>query len=115
MRTLPIILVCSLLFPLNGQTQNFKTIVAFGDSFTDNGHIDGNGFDRDSNGYVWVEYLKEMMAVEKLDNRAWGGARTNNGHFMGFNWSGFNWQVDRYEPTTNPEETLYTVWIGVND
>ncbi|SMP28465.1 GDSL-like Lipase/Acylhydrolase [Muriicola jejuensis] len=34
---------------------------------------------------------------------------------MGFDWSGFNWQVDKYDLSTNPEETLYTIWIGVND
>ena len=115
MRTLLIILTSILLFPLTGHAQNFKNIVAFGDSFTDNGHINGHGFDRDTNGYVWVEYLAEMMACQKLDNRAWGGAKTDNGHYMGFDWSGFNWQIDGYEPTTNPEETLYAVWIGVND
>ncbi len=115
MRTLQLILISILLFPSIGHTQNFKNIVAFGDSFTDNGHIDGQGFDRDTNGYVWVEYLAQMMECENLDNRAWGGARTDNGHYMGFDWSGFNWQIDKYEPTTSPEETLYAIWIGVND
>ncbi|MEZ2416214.1 SGNH/GDSL hydrolase family protein [Muriicola sp. E247] len=115
MRSILILVLILIPSTYQGYTQNFQTIVAFGDSFTDNGFIDGNGFDRDTNGYVWVEYLSEMMNCQKLDNRAWGGARTDNGHFMGFDWSGFNWQVDHYEPKTNPEETLYAVWIGVND
>ena len=95
--------------------QDFTNIVAFGDSFTDNGHIDGHGFNRDSNGKVWVEYLADLLDVENLDNRAWGGARTDDGHFLGFDWSGFNWQVDRFELQSMSEETLFTVWIGVND
>ncbi len=115
MRVLLISLLCVLLYPFVGNTQNIETIVAFGDSFTDNGYINGHGFNRDTNGLVWVEYLGEMLNCNELDNRAWGGARTDNGHFLGFDWSGFNWQVDRYTMTTNPEETLVTVWIGVND
>ena len=106
-----IILIC----PFFGIAQNFKNIVAFGDSFTDNGYINGHGFNRDTNGYVWVEYLAEMIDCQNVDNRAWGGARTDNGHFLGFDWSGFNWQIDNYEMITNPDETLFTVWIGVND
>ncbi len=115
MRTLLFFLLSLCLLPLVGHSQNFKNIVAFGDSFTDNGHINGYGFDRDSNGYVWVEHLAEMMECQELDNRAWGGARTDNGHFLGFDWSGFNWQIDGYEMATDPQKTLYTVWIGVND
>ena len=115
MKTPLLLLLSIFLFPLACNAQNFKTIVAFGDSFTDNGHIGGYGFDRDTNGLVWAEYLKEMIECQELDNRAWGGARTDNGHFLGFDWSGFNWQIDGYKPVTDPEETLYTVWIGVND
>jgi len=89
--------------------------VAFGDSFTDNGYINGHGFNRDTNGYVWVEYLAEQIECQEVDNRAWGGARTDDGHFLGFDWSGFNWQIDNYKMSTKPDETLFTVWIGVND
>ena len=103
------------LIYVNGSSQDYKNIVAFGDSFTDNGYIDGHGFNRDTNGFVWVEYLAEMIDCPNVENRAWGGARTDNGHYLGFDWSGFNWQVDKYNLTTNPEETLYTIWIGVND
>jgi len=115
MRTLLFLLLCTFLFPLNGNTQKFNNIVAFGDSFTDNGYIDGHGFNRDTNGLVWVEYLAKMIECQNVDNRAWGGARTDNGHFLGFDWSGFNWQIDNYKMTTNPNETLFTIWIGVND
>ena len=115
MKTSLFFLLGLCLFLQIGYAQNFKNIIAFGDSFTDNGHIDGYGFDRDTNGYVWVEHLAEMMQCQELDNRAWGGARTDNGHFMGFDWSGFNWQIDGYNMTTDREETLFTIWIGVND
>ncbi|MBT8292130.1 MAG: SGNH/GDSL hydrolase family protein [Maribacter sp.] len=102
-------------FSINTSAQNFKNIVAFGDSFTDNGYINGHGFNRDTNGLVWVEYFAEMINCRLVDNRAWGGARTDDGHYLGFDWSGFNWQVDKYEMRTSSEETLFTVWIGVND
>ena len=114
MRTLLLfIFLCHI--PINVNSQNFKNIVAFGDSFTDNGYINGQGFNRDTNGYVWVEYLAKMIECQNVDNRAWGGARTDNGHYLGFDWSGFNWQIDNYDTTTSLDETLYTVWIGVND
>lgn len=113
-RPLLCFLFASLLAPAL-YAQDFTHIVAFGDSFTDNGHIDGHGFNRDSNGKVWVEYLTDLLHVENLDNRAWGGARTDDGHYLGFDWSGFNWQVDRFEMQSPPEKTLFTVWIGVND
>lgn len=115
MKPLFIYLLCVLLIPVAGKAQKFNTVVAFGDSFTDNGYINGHGFNRDTNGYVWVEYLAEMLHCQELDNRAWGGARTDNGHFMGFDWSGFNWQIDNYTRATDPNTTLYTIWIGVND
>jgi phospholipase/lecithinase/hemolysin len=101
--------------PSDGSTQNFENIVAFGDSFTDNGYINGHGFNRDTNGLVWVEYLANRLKCKAVDNRAWGGARTDQGHFLGFDWSGFNWQVDKYTMTTKPDNTLFTIWIGVND
>jgi phospholipase/lecithinase/hemolysin len=115
MKSLLLIFLAIILISVNGYPQDYKTIVAFGDSFTDNGYVDGHGFNRDSNGPVWVEYLAEMIDCQNIDNRAWGGARTDNGHYLGFDWSGFNWQVDNYNLTTNPEETLFTIWIGVND
>jgi phospholipase/lecithinase/hemolysin len=115
MRTLLVCLLCIFFFPTNGITQNFKNIVAFGDSFTDNGYINGHGFNRDTNGYVWVEYLAEKMECQEVNNRAWGGARTDNGHFLGYDWSGFLWQIDNYTMSTHPDDTLVTIWIGVND
>ena len=115
MKQLLFLLVSNYLFLINSVGQDFQSIVAFGDSFTDNGYIDGNGFNRDTNGLVWVEYLADMIDCPQVDNRAWGGARTDNGHYLGFDWSGFNWQVDNYTMATNPEETLFAVWIGVND
>lgn len=110
-----LVILFILALPIFGLAQNFNNIVAFGDSFTDNGYINGNGFNRDTNGLVWVEYLAKMIECENIDNRAWGGARTDNGHYLGFDWSGFNWQIDNYNITIDPDKTLITVWIGVND
>lgn len=110
-----IIFASFLLFSIQGHSQDINTIVAFGDSFTDNGHVNNHGFNRDSNGKIWIDYLAEMLDCDNLDNRAWGGARTDSGHFTGLDWSGFNWQVDNYTMTTDPANTLFTIWIGIND
>ena len=62
-----------------------------------------------------MEYLSDKLQAQDLDNRAWGGARTDEGHYLGFDGSGFNWQIDRFELQSKPEETLFTVWIGVRE
>jgi thermolabile hemolysin len=110
-----IIFASFLFYSIQGHSQYINTIVAFGDSFTDNGHVNGHGFNRDTNGKVWVDYLSDMLDCVNLDNRAWGGARTDSGHFTGLDWSGFNWQVENYSMTSEPTKTLYTIWIGIND
>ncbi|WP_297795692.1 SGNH/GDSL hydrolase family protein [uncultured Eudoraea sp.] len=115
MKNVVFFFISIFLFSIHVSAQNFNNIVAFGDSFTDNGYVNGHGFNRDTNGLVWVEYLALLIECRYVDNRAWGGARTDNGHYMGFDWSGFNWQIDQYELTTNAEETLFSVWIGIND
>lgn len=92
-----------------------KHIVAFGDSFSDDGISDGYGFSRKSNGDVWVEHLAKMLGVS-LEDRAWCGAKSGMGNAAGFDdWSGLAWQVDEFEASGNQDETLYTVLIGIND
>ncbi|WP_187170381.1 SGNH/GDSL hydrolase family protein [Salidesulfovibrio onnuriiensis] len=105
-----------LIFVLATQAQaGTKRIVAFGDSFSDDGISDGYGFSRKSNGDVWVEHLARMLHAE-LEDRAWCGARSGSGNAAGFDdWSGLAWQVDNFQPKWEQDDTLYTVLIGIND
>ena len=98
-------------------TREIKALVVFGDSMSDNGHVDGHGFFRSSNGKVWPEYLSDMLSPEKLDVRAWGGATSGQGNYNAnaSDWSGLLWQVDRYEPAYDMARTLVVVEIGFND
>ena len=89
----------------------FDRLIAFGDSLTDDGH----GFDRYTNGPVWVDYLAAGLAIPTVDNRAWGGAMTGYGNARALDWSGLGWQVDQFAPTPDLATTLFTVWIGTND
>lgn len=117
----------------------YSSILAFGDSLSDNGYYEyypggtpGNtnpadiyGFQRYSNGPVWVEYLAEDMGLSLLD-MAYGGATsgwdnpaassaTGNAYFD--TNTGLQWQVDVYQSTygTIAPGTLITLWAGGND
>lgn len=110
-----IILTCLLLPMASALACN--QIVAFGDSLSDNGPMDGFGLDVWTNGNVWVEYLATEMNVP-LEDRAMGGAKTS-GHINGMAEWGLDWQIAQYLDS-NPssaelKHTLFTIWIGGND
>ena len=92
-----------------------KRILTFGDSFSDNGFSNGCGYNRLSNGRVWVEYLAELLG-SSLEDRAWCGATSGMGNASGpEDWSGLSWQVDTYQSDGHNEDTLCTLLIGIND
>jgi len=90
-------------------------ILAFGDSFSDNGFNNGCGYNRLSNGKVWVEHLSEMLNMS-IEDCAWCGARSGMGNASGSpEWSGLAWQVENYSPTQRTKDALCTLLIGIND
>jgi phospholipase/lecithinase/hemolysin len=92
-----------------------KFLLTFGDSFSDNGFSSGCGFNRLSNGRVWVEYLSEMLGVP-LEDRAWCGAQSGVGNASGpSDWSGLAWQVATYPADAKTPDALCTLLIGIND
>jgi phospholipase/lecithinase/hemolysin len=99
----------------------FTAIVAFGDSFTDDGFADGHGFKRYTETLTWVEYLAKALELP-LDNWAWGGALSdarNCNHPEGVTWSGLLWQVDEYLNALPQGADLsnihFTIMVGSND
>ncbi len=92
------------------------SILAFGNSMTDNGFNNGHGFQHYSNGPVWVEYLAKLLGISSVDNRAWGGALSGIGnyHQEATDWSGLRWQIAQLKSTIAPD-TLVTIEIGIND
>ncbi|WP_320174019.1 SGNH/GDSL hydrolase family protein [Maridesulfovibrio sp.] len=92
-----------------------KRILTFGDSFSDNGFSNGCGYNRLSNGRVWVEYLGELLGAS-LEDRAWCGATSGMGNASGpKDWSGLSWQVDTYQADAQSGDVLCTLLIGIND
>lgn len=79
-------------------------LVIFGDSLSDDGieadtedtNRVSHGFARNSNGAVWPEYLQRMLGCHKYHNFAYSGARSGMGNFYFANWSGVNWQIERF-------------------
>jgi len=122
-----------LIFPDTILANTYSSILAFGDSLSDNGvygqypdansytsSSDNYGFQRYSNGPVWVEYLAgpSHLNVPLLD-LAYGGATTaydNPAHNL--STTGLQWQVGLYLNTLHgpiSSNTLVTVWAGAND
>lgn len=120
------VLVLLLALPLSalGST-SFSTIVALGDSLTDNGSVtngtninpvDVHGFDYYTDGAVWVETLAGAMGSGLWDV-AYGGATTGyDNPSAGIDVTGLQWQVDYAIPSgIDGSDTLFTVWAGAND
>lgn len=113
-----------LLFftPITTLGASFDTIVAFGDSLSDNGNLyalDPESVPaslyyqgRFSNGPVWVEYLaKGDLLNSTLMDRAFAGAQTG-----GDSPPGLITQVNMFVATeTLPANALFVIWIGAND
>jgi cholinesterase len=130
-----------LIFPTAILANTYSSILAFGDSLSDNGIYQGYpggtpgninpsdtyGFHRFSNGPVWVEYLAgpSHLNVSLLD-LAYGGATTGldnpaayqaTGNPLFLSATGLQWQVAAYQSAyiTIAPTTLVTLWAGGND
>lgn len=127
-RVLVCTLVLLLVLPLAamGSTTGasmFSTIVALGDSLTDNGINpelgDEHGLQYFTDGRVWVEMLSGTMGTTLFDV-AYGGATTGTNNpaaaAIGFGHTGLLWQADNAIPDClDGADTLFTVWAGAND
>jgi phospholipase/lecithinase/hemolysin len=119
---------------MGGSAFAYSGILAFGDSLSDNGTgaLNGNpddiyGFQRYSNGPVWVEYLASDHLNVPLLDMAYGGATTaydnpaaysstKNEYYLGN--TGLLWQLGAYaaaHPSGIPSGTLVALWAGGND
>jgi phospholipase/lecithinase/hemolysin len=118
-------LLILLVLPVNGFAGPFNTVVAFGDSLSDNGNllpIEGQPEPdprfyyqgRWSNGPVWVDYLKDPQHLDTaLFVLAQNGAKTD-----GLVPPGLIEQVTVFitsEELTIWTDTLFVIWIGGND
>ncbi len=97
------VILLGVQFPFMA-TGRFSKIVAFGDSITDDGidasssSYDPHGFRIYSNGPVWTDYIAEALRINprKLRNYAYSGALSDLGNVYGYNWSGVQWQVNKF-------------------
>lgn len=133
-RILSVGLAFLLVLSMSGAAFAYSGILAFGDSLSDNGTgaLNGNpddiyGFQRYSNGPVWVEYLASDYLKAPLLDLAYGGATTaydnpaaysatKNDYYRGN--TGLLWQLGAYaaaHPSGIPSGTLVALWAGGND
>jgi phospholipase/lecithinase/hemolysin len=98
----------------------FSELVSFGDSYSDNGFVDGHGYRRYTNTWTWVEYLAQLLGLPD-NNWASGGAMSNErnqAHPPGASWSGLAWQVREYlngSAGRDQSRVLFTIMCGSND
>ncbi len=110
----------------------YSSVLSFGDSLSDNGQYysvptygavgnnnpyDQFGFQRFSNGPVWVEYLAQDLGASLLD-MAYGGATSGlDNPSAGLTFTGLQWQVGVYNSVFGnvADDTLITISAGGND
>ena len=113
----------------------YSSVVAFGDSFTDNGneyHLSNQSWPADpayyqgcfSNGPVWVERVAANLSVP-LHDYAYGGATTSNALVQGYSGKGgtipvpsLDEQLDSFLNDSHADaldSTLFAILGGAND
>lgn len=138
---LALFLSAFLIFSTAILAHAYSSILAFGDSLSDNGIYQGYpggtpgninpsdiyGFHRFSNGPVWVEYLASPSYFNApLLDLAYGGATTSGdnpaayqatGNPVYLSATGLQWQVNTYKTNFGSisPDTLVTLWAGGND
>jgi len=110
---------------------NVRTIVTFGDSYTDGGRHDGGPLSpavvvppspfaggRSTNGKLWVEHIADSINATLMDY-AWSSAVTNislwpsNPYLRDFIMQTQVFLNQSHK--LDPDSTLYTVFFGIND
>lgn len=122
----PAAILSALVLTVTTTVHAFDKIIAYADSFTDNGNdYKHSGFPpsppywkgRFSNGPTWLEYVAEKIDY-KVVNFGHGGATTDNAHayseFNGYVVPGVLQQVENL-PVDGAEDDLYIIYIGYND
>ncbi len=123
-----------MVFAVISSAQAYSSVLAFGDSVSDNGYSDSDPFGAIvmSNGPVWVEYLADNLGAT-LNDMAYSGATTGldnpalaqyffnlgdmeKAAFFSAN-SGLQWQAGAYATNFGPvaDDTLITISAGGND
>ncbi|KAI8375343.1 GDSL lipase/esterase [Choanephora cucurbitarum] len=102
-------------------------IIAYGDSFTDNGNVyqhssfppsPPNYKGRFSNGPTWLEYVANNLPNHKVLNNAYSGATTDSDDvyvkFSDYTVPGLLQQINTV-PVNGTSNDLYLIFIGYND
>lgn len=115
------LLILFLIIPGQGSAATFDSILALGDSLTDDstGQLDPFGIARFTDGPIWVELVAGAMGANLYDG-AFGGATTGmdnpavNSPILGLQWQVGN-VVPFFLPYTGLDSTLFSIWAGAND
>lgn len=111
--------------------KDYKTIVSFGDSYTDGGHQDGSPLDppiiippnplaggRSTNGKVWNENIADDIGAKLMDYAAAGACTDLSLWPSNPRPLDFLGQMKIFLGQNNvldPDTTLYTIFFGIND
>ncbi|PIE61727.1 MAG: hypothetical protein CSA29_01775 [Desulfobacterales bacterium] len=109
------LLLLFFLVSFSTQAAAYNSVVAFGDSLTDNGNLG-----RFTNNALWVETLAASLSLDLYDF-AYSGATTDDFNIApGYPDKGLQWQLNHYYTTlmshsVSLNDALFTVWAGAND
>ncbi|ORX90801.1 hypothetical protein K493DRAFT_304612 [Basidiobolus meristosporus CBS 931.73] len=121
-----LIFAAATLFISATTAHAFDKIIAYADSYTDNGNdFRGSKFPptpyyegRFSNGRTWLEEVAIQLKDVPIVNNGHGGATTNNNQvksvFNGWTVPSLLDQIDTI-PVNGTEKDLYIIYIGYND
>jgi phospholipase/lecithinase/hemolysin len=96
-----------------GTAFGYSSVVAFGDSLSDNGNIG-----RFTDGALWVESLADHYSATLYDFAYVGATTGYDNPVASLPITGLQWQVEKFSPLIGslaPADTLLTVWAGAND
>lgn len=115
--------ICLLVLGMSLSAHAFTSLVAYGDSLTDDGDTGAfpfpDGVARFTDQKVWVELLADATG-SKLYDVAFGGATTGfDNPAVGSAGLGLQWQIGAFQScfsfNLDMNDTLFTVWAGAND
>lgn len=115
--------IFSLVLGMSFSAHAFTSLVAYGDSLTDDGDTGAfpfpDGVRRFTDQKVWVELLADTTG-SKLYDVAFGGATTGwDNPAVGSSGLGLQWQIAAFQScfsfNLDLNDTLFTVWAGAND
>ncbi len=118
------LMVCGFVLLMSFSAHAFTSVVAYGDSLSDDGHTGlfcsfPDGVSRFTNKEVWIELVADATGSQLYDVAFAGATTGHDNPEAGSDRYGLQWQVGAYQSlfsfNLDMRDTLFSVWAGAND